>query len=73
MKNCCVCGAEIPAERLEALPDTTTCVGCSREQKVLGFTFSRFSKGTGSELALVKPSADPEALRRAIRANKRRR
>ena len=24
------CGAEIPAERLEALPDTRVCVGCSR-------------------------------------------
>ena len=25
------CSAEIPAERLEALPETRICVGCSRE------------------------------------------
>ncbi len=25
------CGAEIAAERLEALPDTRVCVACSRE------------------------------------------
>jgi DnaK suppressor protein len=27
--RCASCGAEIPAERLEALPDTDTCVACS--------------------------------------------
>ena len=27
--NCKICGEEIPAERLEALPDTDTCVKCS--------------------------------------------
>jgi RNA polymerase-binding transcription factor DksA len=27
--RCAKCGAEIPAERLEALPDTDTCVNCS--------------------------------------------
>ncbi|MBY0459937.1 MAG: TraR/DksA C4-type zinc finger protein [Gemmataceae bacterium] len=26
---CALCGAEIPAERLEALPDTMVCVACS--------------------------------------------
>ena len=25
------CGGEIPAERVEALPDTMVCVGCARE------------------------------------------
>lgn len=28
---CVRCGAEIPAERVEALPETQVCVGCSRE------------------------------------------
>lgn len=28
------CGQSIPAERLEILPDTTTCVGCSTVEKV---------------------------------------
>jgi hypothetical protein len=27
---CEFCGAEIPSERLEILPDTTTCVQCSQ-------------------------------------------
>lgn len=27
--RCERCGAEIPAERLEAVPDATRCVGCS--------------------------------------------
>jgi RNA polymerase-binding transcription factor DksA len=26
---CVVCGEEIPQKRLEAVPDTTTCVACS--------------------------------------------
>jgi hypothetical protein len=29
--NCVRCGFEIPAERLEAMPETRICVGCSRE------------------------------------------
>lgn len=28
---CARCGGEIPAERLEALPETQVCVACSRE------------------------------------------
>ena len=28
---CARCGNEIPAERLEALPDTQVCVKCSQE------------------------------------------
>ncbi|MCI0704429.1 MAG: TraR/DksA C4-type zinc finger protein [Planctomycetia bacterium] len=28
---CARCGAEIPAERLEALPETMVCVKCSQE------------------------------------------
>jgi hypothetical protein len=29
--RCLFCGAEIPAERLEILPDTLVCCGCSRK------------------------------------------
>lgn len=29
--RCEVCGATIPAERLEALPDTVRCVGCAAD------------------------------------------
>jgi hypothetical protein len=28
---CGMCGAEIPAERLEALPETMVCVKCARQ------------------------------------------
>ncbi|MBY0527264.1 MAG: TraR/DksA C4-type zinc finger protein [Gemmataceae bacterium] len=31
MRTCQRCGNDIPAERLEALPDTTICVKCSQE------------------------------------------
>ncbi|MEX2274123.1 MAG: TraR/DksA C4-type zinc finger protein [Actinomycetota bacterium] len=30
--TCEVCGAEIPAERLEAIPWSTLCVGCAAER-----------------------------------------
>jgi len=42
---CELCGAEIPPERLEILPDTKTCVKCSQterysEAEILGFNIS---------------------------------
>ena len=30
-KNCCRCGNEIPAARLEAMPETEICVVCSAQ------------------------------------------
>lgn len=72
MRNCDVCGIPIDPERLEALPDTMTCKAHSSEQKVVGFAFSQFSKGTASEIALVRPE-NTEAMRQAQRANKRSR
>lgn len=33
-RRCNKCGGMIPIERLEALPDTTTCVGCSDAKPV---------------------------------------
>ena len=38
---CELCGSEIPPERLEVLPDTTTCVKCSQtkpysQEEILG-------------------------------------
>jgi ribosome-binding protein aMBF1 (putative translation factor) len=41
-KQCELCGAKIPEERLEILPETTTCVKCSdtapySEDEILGF------------------------------------
>jgi hypothetical protein len=30
-KACAMCGGEIPAERIEAVPETRVCVACARE------------------------------------------
>lgn len=43
---CEICGAEIPHERLEILPETTTCVKCSEakpysESEYLGFNVAK--------------------------------
>jgi hypothetical protein len=45
-KNCRICGVEIPTERLEAMPETLVCVGCS--QKIGGeFELKVSISGTG--------------------------
>ena len=31
IKHCRICGAQIPAERLEVIPDTLVCVKCSQK------------------------------------------
>ncbi len=67
-KLCEECGNPIPAERLEVLPDTTTCVGCSREKKYVGF--NSYSHKTAPELVVVDQERE-EDLRRAERANRR--
>lgn len=69
--RCCEkCGNEIPAERLEVLPNTTTCVGCSTVKAVIGFMV--FDHKTGGTPILVNPD-DKETLRQAQRANRRAR
>lgn len=70
IRNCHTCGKVIPAERLEALPDTLTCVDCSTVQKYKGFLV--FGHKTGGETVLINPS-DKEALRQAKRFNRRAR
>ncbi len=69
---CEICGQPIHPERLEALPDTTRCTEHSQTAKLIGFNVYSFSKGTAPELITIKPS-DTEAVRRAKRANGRRR
>ena len=72
MRNCTTCSEPISVGRLEVLPDATTCTKCSKTKKVLGFTISNYSKGTASELCFVQPD-NSEAMRLAIRANRRAR
>lgn len=67
---CHKCGQNISPERIEALPNTTTCVKCSRENRKVGFMVSPHK--TGAFLVLVD-SGDKESLRLASRANRRSR
>lgn len=64
---CEKCGAIIPSERLEVLPNTVRCVNCSNVKARVGFMEPTSSKGTASEITIIDP-ADEEALRLAKRA-----
>jgi hypothetical protein len=67
---CDTCNEAIPHARIEALPDTTTCVKCSRVSRMVGF-MDWYHK-TAPELVMVS-SSDTENLRRAQRVNARAR
>lgn len=68
--NCLECGCQIPAERLEILPNTDTCASCSKTQAYVGF-MDWYHK-TAPEIVMVNPS-NKEDVRRAIRVNCRSR
>ena len=72
MRECQICGEPIPHERLEALPDTQTCVQHGSTGKRLGFMIPNAAKGTAPVLIQVDPS-NREATRQARRANRRSR
>jgi hypothetical protein len=67
---CDTCSEAIPQARIEALPDTTTCIKCSRVPKMVGF-MDWYHK-TAPELVMIS-SGDKENLRRAQRVNARSR
>lgn len=67
-KFCDRCKKIIPAARLEVLPDTTTCVKCSTEEKVQGVMI--FDHKTAPVLSFLPK--DPEQRRQAINAHKRK-
>jgi len=69
-RTCDCCDTVIPSARLEALPDTTTCVRCSQATTFVGFM--DWSHKTAPELVMVD-SADSENLRRARRISERAR
>jgi hypothetical protein len=68
MRKCYKCQTVIPPIRLEALPDTETCVKCSDEPVRVGF-MDWYHK-TAPELVIV---SGKENLRRAERINNRSR
>ena len=67
---CDTCGQQIPAARLEALPNTTTCIKCSRVVTFVGFM--DWAHKTAPELVMVNGD-DTENLRRARRVSERAR
>lgn len=54
-RNCRGCGKAIPEARLRALPNTTTCTGCSTEQPVKGHMITPHK--TGSHIQIVSAEA----------------
>ena len=68
--NCRKCGTQIPAIRLEALPGTDVCVRCSDEPKRVGFMV--YGHKTAGECVMID-ARNSEALRQAIRADRRAR
>lgn len=67
--ECRKCGAKIPAERLEVLPDTKTCIACSYVTVPTGFM--DYSHKTAPELVILSDNAEEQ--RRARRAFRRAR
>lgn len=69
-KVCKYCNQVIPAERLEALPSTETCV--KHSDVVKNKAFMVFGHKTGGQVTIVN-GANKEAIRQAERANRRAR
>ncbi len=66
VKQCRMCGIEIPAERLEVIPDTLVCVRCS--QKIGGeFELEVRMGGTGKVGSLKKTGIDVSVKRQRRR------
>jgi hypothetical protein len=66
MKICRICKGNIPEGRLKALPDTDTCVNCSKEEKVAGFRVIS-GKTSYTELELVSQKKFKELTRKQAR------
>lgn len=57
--NCARCDKEIPAERLEALPDTKYCVPCVMKEGDVPMKKGRmvFNHKTAGEIEVLSPEA----------------
>ena len=60
MRTCARCRTTIPQGRLDTLPDTHTCVGCSGVQKYVGAMI--YDHKTAGRLEFVRPE-NTEAIR----------
>ena len=67
MRTCVRCKEIIPAARLEVLPDTHTCVACSKVQKYVGAMV--FDHKTAPSLVHLRPENKEavETLKRFVR------
>lgn len=73
MKFCYHCQNEIPAERLEILPDTDTCVNCSKVKPVIGVVQGGGSMSASTkESQLVIMSGDNKLARAFVNSRKGR-
>lgn len=71
MKNCAICGMEIPKERVEAL-ETDLCLPCAKKNVSKKIGFMDFGHKTAPSLVVID-SRNKEAVRLATRAFRRAR
>jgi hypothetical protein len=64
MRTCARCKSMIPQSRLDILPDTQTCVGCSGVQKYVGAMV--YDHKTAGRLEFVRPE-NTQAVQTLIR------
>ncbi len=65
-KHCRVCGAAIPEERLQVIPDTLVCVNCSK--KIGGeFELEVRMGGVGSKPGSLKKTGQELSVKRQRR------
>jgi hypothetical protein len=69
---CTLCGDRIPPERMQALPATTTCVGCADKNTSGRRGFLVYEHKTAPTFVMIEES-NREAIRIAERANRRAR
>jgi hypothetical protein len=69
MKTCIVCGTVIPYERIQALPETETCIEHSKEEKYISTVHATCS---GKGYVLEYYNADNALARDYIIRRKRR-
>lgn len=66
MRNCQVCGQEIPAERLECVPDTVLCIEHARQAQQYGgeFILRGVQSNLGKAGSLKKNYGDVDVFRK---------
>ena len=69
---CYWCKKEIPAERLEALPETDTCIECSRVKPVMGVVQGAGHMGSTKDYALTIFERDNKLVQSFVKGRKSR-